>query len=137
MNIKSLLLGSAAALIAVSGARAADAVTVAEPEPAEYVKICDVYGSGYFYIPGTETCLRIGGYVRYDIGLGDVGSFDGAKSFDHQSGKEQGTWYKNARFTLKTWTESSQTGGLQRKRAQCWMTITVFCIRTGRRSGRT
>ncbi|TIV09274.1 MAG: porin, partial [Mesorhizobium sp.] len=44
MNIKSLLLGSAAALIAVSGARAADAVTVAEPEPAEYVKICDVYG---------------------------------------------------------------------------------------------
>ncbi|MGO4558736.1 porin, partial [Mesorhizobium sp. 2RAF21] len=45
MNIKSLLLGSAAALLAVSGARAADAVVVAEPEPAEYVKICDVYGT--------------------------------------------------------------------------------------------
>ncbi|AZO26278.1 porin [Mesorhizobium sp. M1B.F.Ca.ET.045.04.1.1] len=104
MNIKSLLLGSAAALIAVSGARAADAVTVAEPEPAEYVKICDVYGAGYFYIPGTETCLRIGGYVRYDIGLGDVGSFDGAKSFDHQDGDQQDTWKKNARFTFKTWT---------------------------------
>ncbi|PBB43914.1 porin [Mesorhizobium sp. WSM3866] len=104
MNIKSLLLGSAAALIAVSGARAADAVTVAEPEPAEYVKICDVYGSGYFYIPGTETCLRIGGYVRYDIGLGDVGSFDGAKSFDHQNGDDHSTWFKNTRFTLKTWT---------------------------------
>jgi len=114
MNIKSLLLGSAAALIAVSGARAADAVTVAEPEPAEYVKICDVYGSGYFYIPGTETCLRIGGYVRYDIGVGDVGSFDGAKSFDHQSGKEQGTWYKNARFTLKTWTgQETELGTLK------------------------
>ncbi|WP_352798524.1 hypothetical protein [Mesorhizobium sp. M0678] len=37
MNIKSLLLGSAAALAAVTGARAAAAVTVAEPEPAEYV----------------------------------------------------------------------------------------------------
>ena len=73
MNIKSLLLGSAAALIAVSGARAADAVVVAEPEPAEYVKICDVYGAGYFYIPGT-TCLRIGGYVRYDIGVSDASS---------------------------------------------------------------
>ncbi len=36
MNIKSLLLGSAAALIAVSGARAADAVVVAEPEPAVF-----------------------------------------------------------------------------------------------------
>ncbi|RUW66070.1 porin, partial [Mesorhizobium sp. M1E.F.Ca.ET.063.01.1.1] len=114
MNIKSLLLGSAAALIAVSGARAADAVTVAEPEPAEYVKICDVYGSGYFYIPGTETCLRIGGYVRYDIGVGDVGSFDGARSFDHQDGDDQATFYKNARFTLKTWTgQETELGTLK------------------------
>ena len=106
MNIKSLLLGSAAALIAVSGARAADAVVVAEPEPAEYVKICDVYGAGYFYIPGTETCLRIGGYVRYDIGGGDVGSFDGAKSRDFldADGSSNGVWYKHARFALKTWT---------------------------------
>ncbi|CAN7633031.1 porin [Mesorhizobium sp. LjRoot246] len=114
MNIKSLLLGSAAALIAVSGARAADAVVVAEPEPAEYVKICDVYGAGYFYIPGTETCLRIGGYIRYDIGGGDVGSFDGARSFDHEDGEEKDTWYKNARFTLKTWTgQETELGTLK------------------------
>ncbi len=73
MNIKSLLLGSAAALIAVSGARAADAIVVAEPEPAEYVRICDVYGAGFFYIPGTETCLKVGGYLRYDIGIGSDG----------------------------------------------------------------
>jgi hypothetical protein len=114
MNIKSLLLGSAAALIAVSGARAADAVVVAEPEPAEYVKICDVYGSGYFYIPGTETCLRIGGYVRYDIGVGDVGSFDGATSADHQDGGSNDTWFKKARFTLKTWTgQETELGTLK------------------------
>ncbi|MER8567822.1 porin [Mesorhizobium sp. M0924] len=114
MNIKSLLLGSAAALIAVSGARAADAVVVAEPEPAEYVKICDVYGSGYFYIPGTETCLRIGGYVRYDISGGDVGSFDGAKSRDVKDGDEQETWRKKARFALKTWTgQETELGTLK------------------------
>ncbi|WP_027057703.1 porin [Mesorhizobium loti] len=114
MNIKSLLLGSAAALIAVSGARAADAVVVAEPEPAEYVKICDVYGAGYFYIPGTETCLRIGGYIRYDIGVGDVGSFDGAKTEDQRSGKDQSTYYKNARFSLKTWTgQETELGTLK------------------------
>ena len=64
MNIKSLLLGSAAALAVVSGAHAADAVVAAEPEPLEYVRICDAYGAGYFYIPGTETCLKIGGEVR-------------------------------------------------------------------------
>ncbi|MFK0688588.1 porin [Mesorhizobium sp. IMUNJ 23033] len=114
MNIKSLLLGSAAALIAVSGARAADAVVVAEPEPAEYVKICDVYGSGYFYIPGTETCLRIGGYVRYDISGGDVGSFDGAKTLDVEDGSENDTWRKKARFTLKTWTgQETELGTLK------------------------
>ncbi|MCZ8543223.1 porin [Mesorhizobium qingshengii] len=114
MNIKSLLLGSAAALIAVSGARAADAVVVAEPEPAEYVKICDVYGAGYFYIPGTETCLRIGGYVRYDISAGQEGSFDGARSFDRMTGDAQDTWHKNARFTLKTWTgQETELGTLK------------------------
>ncbi|RWX66374.1 porin, partial [Mesorhizobium sp. M4B.F.Ca.ET.089.01.1.1] len=95
-------------------ARAADAVVVAEPEPAEYVKICDVYGSGYFYIPGTETCLRIGGYVRYDIGMGDVGAFTGAESVDHEDGDVQDTWYKNARFTLKTWTgQETELGTLK------------------------
>ena len=67
MNIKSLLLGSAAALVAVSGARAADAV-VYEPEPVEYVKVCDAYGAGFFYIPGTETCLSISGQVFLQIG---------------------------------------------------------------------
>lgn len=114
MNIKSLLLGSAVAMVAVSGARAANAVTVAEPEPAEYVKICDVYGAGYFYIPGTETCLRIGGYVRYTIGVGDVGSFDGARTADVRTGADQGTWKKSSRFDLKTWTgQETELGTLK------------------------
>ncbi|MFD2235967.1 porin [Aureimonas populi] len=68
MNIKSLLLGSAAALVAVSGARAADVIMV-EPEPVEYVRVCDVYGAGFFYLPGTETCLRISGQVRLQINV--------------------------------------------------------------------
>lgn len=68
MNIKGLLLGSAAALAAATGANAADAVMAPEPEPVEYVRVCDAYGSGFFYIPGTETCLQISGYVWYQIG---------------------------------------------------------------------
>ncbi|MCJ8240206.1 porin [Peteryoungia algae] len=67
MNIKSLLLGSAAALAVVSGAQAADAIVAAEPEPMEYVRVCDAFGTGYFYIPGTETCLKIGGEVRVTL----------------------------------------------------------------------
>ena len=64
------LLSTAAALLTISAARAAD-VVVAEPEPVEYVRVCDAYGEGYFYIPGTETCMRISGYVRADIKGGD------------------------------------------------------------------
>ncbi|MBD9648632.1 porin [Ensifer sp. ENS09] len=70
MNIKSLLLGSAAALAAVSGAQAADAIVAAEPEPMEYVRVCDAFGTGYFYIPGTETCLKIGGFIRFQTDFG-------------------------------------------------------------------
>lgn len=115
MNIKSLLLGSAAALVAVSGAYAADAVVVAEPEPAEYVRICDVYGAGYFYIPGTETCLRIGGYVRFDASFGDGGRvLDGRKVNDVLDGDLQGTWKNNTRFALRTWTgQETELGTLK------------------------
>ena len=72
MNIKSLLIGSAAALAAVSGAQAADAIVAAEPEPMEYVRVCDAFGAKFFYIPGTETCLKIGGYVRFEVGGGEL-----------------------------------------------------------------
>ncbi|MBB4405318.1 MULTISPECIES: porin [Agrobacterium] len=70
MNIKSLLIGSAAALAAVSGAHAADAIVAAEPEPLEYVRVCDAFGTGFFYIPGTETCLKFQGYVRFQTDFG-------------------------------------------------------------------
>ncbi|KAA0970881.1 porin [Aureimonas fodinaquatilis] len=69
MNIKSILLGSAAALVAVSGARAADAIVIVEPEPVEYVRVCDVYGTGFYYIPGTETCIKTSGYVRFQYNV--------------------------------------------------------------------
>ncbi|SCX25098.1 putative outer membrane protein y4fJ precursor [Agrobacterium sp. DSM 25558] len=78
MNIKSLLIGSAAALAAVSGAQAADAIVAAEPEPLEYVRVCDAFGTGFFYIPGTETCLKFSGYVRFqtDFGRDRAGTSD-------------------------------------------------------------
>lgn len=104
MNIKKIILGSTV-MLATGSAYGADAVVVAEPEPTEYVKICDIYGAGYFYIPGTETCLRIGGYIRYDASFGDAGrALDGADATDRLDGSINDTWAKNARFNLKTWT---------------------------------
>src|SRR5215510_9546658 len=70
--LKSVLLGSAAGLVAVSGTQAADLPVKARP--VEYVKICTLYGEGFYYIPGSEICLKIGGYVRADYGWNTTGA---------------------------------------------------------------
>src|SRR5215203_3386491 len=63
--VKSLLLGSAAGLTAVAGAQAADLPARKAVAPAvEYVRVCTAYGAGFFYIPGTDTCLRITGFAQ-------------------------------------------------------------------------
>jgi hypothetical protein len=62
--IKSLVLGSAAGLLAMSGAQAADLPVKAKA--VEYVRICSLYGAGFWYIPGTDTCIKLGGYLRVD-----------------------------------------------------------------------
>src|SRR5262252_1135583 len=72
--VKSLLLGSAAGLVAVAGAQAADLPVKAKP--VEYVKVCSLYGAGFFYIPGSDTCIKLGGAVRvqaeFNAGAGGV-----------------------------------------------------------------
>jgi hypothetical protein len=62
--VKSLILGSAAGLVAMSGAQAADLPVKAKA--VEYVRVCSLYGAGFFYIPGTDTCIKLGGYMRID-----------------------------------------------------------------------
>jgi hypothetical protein len=63
--VKSLLLGSAAGLVAVTAGQAADLPVKAKP--VEYVKVCSLYGAGFYYMPGTDICLKVGGYVRAEI----------------------------------------------------------------------
>ena len=75
MKFKALLLGSAAAMIAAGGAQAAD-LTVAEP--VDYVKVCDAFGAGFYYSPGTDTCIKVGGYVKFGTSVGhtDYGNYN-------------------------------------------------------------
>ncbi|MGV1988489.1 porin [Agrobacterium sp. 22-221-1] len=95
MNIKSLLIGSAAALAAVSGAHAADAIVAAEPEPLEYVRVCDAFGTGFFYIPGTETCLKFDGYIRFQTDFGR-----------NKSGTSDWDSFTRAQFNIDTRTDT-------------------------------
>ena len=70
--VKSLLLGSAAGLVAVAGAQAADLPVKAKP--VEYVRVCSLYGAGFWYVPGTDTCLKIGSFVRVQTSWNTSGS---------------------------------------------------------------
>ena len=61
LMFRVLLAGSATALV-TAGAQAADLPT-RKAAPVEYVRVCNAYGAGFFYIPGTDTCLKVGGLV--------------------------------------------------------------------------
>ncbi len=100
------------------------------------MKICTAFGLGFYYIPGTDTCLKVGGFVRMDIGLNASGShnpyFGGAAartnredtpfyqtrtrgviSFDARSETEWGTLraYIRAGWEMNSSTSSYTVGG--------------------------
>lgn len=92
---KVLLLVSAVGLAGASfvpGARAAD-LPARQAAPIEYVRICDAYGAGFFYIPGTDTCLRVGGLV-----LGELRGFDPSFSISGTQFYGNGTPHLGAGF---------------------------------------
>ena len=98
MTMKSLLLGAAAGLMTVGAAQAAD-LPMTKAEAVEYVKVCTEFGAGFFYIPGSDTCLKIGGEVRADyvfqemnarVDDGVVFKGRGQVSFDARTATEYG-----------------------------------------------
>src|SRR3954452_9868451 len=84
IKARTLILGSAAGLIAMSGAQAADLPVKAKA--VEYVRICSLYGAGFFYIPGTDTCIKIGGYLRVDTTFN--GGSHGAPAWNGDLGQQ-------------------------------------------------
>jgi hypothetical protein len=90
--VKSLLLGSAAGLVAVTAGQAADLPVKARP--VQYVKVCSLYGAGFYYMPGTDMCIKIGGWVRAEVTYGTNGnSTTGSFASDY-----------NNRYTNNFWT---------------------------------
>ena len=78
--LKGLLLGSVTGLVAAAGAQAADMPGTATR--VQYVKICSLHGDGFYYIPGTDTCIKLGGYLRvqveYNAGAGGTAAGSGS-----------------------------------------------------------
>ena len=99
MTMKTVLLGAAAGLVTVGAAQAAD-LPMTKAEAVEYVRVCTEFGEGFFYIPGTDTCLKIAGEIRADYQfdqrdsrLDDVTAFDteARVKWDARTATEYGT----------------------------------------------
>src|SRR5882724_10655350 len=80
----TFLLCSAASLTVIGGARAADLPVKAKA--VEYVRVCSLYGAGFFYIPGTDTCIKFGGYLRVDTSF-NASAVQGAPAWAGDAGQ--------------------------------------------------
>lgn len=92
MNVKSILLGSAAGLAVISMANAAD-LPSRKAASVEYVRICSEHGQGFFYIPGSDTCLKVGGRVIADTQINQARD----RNTDAVQFGSQGRMYLDAR----------------------------------------
>ena len=69
--IKSILLGSAAGIVAVATAQAADLPT-RKAAPVEYVRVCNVGGITGWTLPGSDTCVKFSGYLTAQVEGGNL-----------------------------------------------------------------
>jgi Porin subfamily len=121
--VKSLLLGSAAGLAAVAGAQAAD-LPMRKAAPVEYVRVCSAHGVGFFYIPGTETCLRVSGFARFEYNVASTRGWAqdntgfrsiGRLNLDARTQTAYGTLRSFVRFDMARRTGHFFSGTAQRR----------------------
>src|ERR1700743_444364 len=115
--VKSLVLGSAAASVAVGGAQAADLPVKAKA--VEYVRVCSLYGAGFYYIPGTDTCIKIGGYLRVDTTFN--GGIYGQPAWSGDAGQRNryfDDFQSRSRFALQVDTRTATEYGVVRTYGQ-------------------
>jgi len=120
MKLKSLLFGSAAIIAAGTGAQAADLPTA---EPVEYVRICDAFGTGFYYIPGTDTCLRISGRVRVEAHYVDGDDGFGSAFFGTSLDSDVDNWTTRARGSARFDARTQTDMGLIRAFFELQMTL--------------
>jgi len=101
-TLQSCLLAS----VAVFGgfaAQAADLPAKQATPAADVVRSCPAHGAGFFTIPGSETCLKLGGYLRY------IGTYN-----DPNNSATTAQYAQSARFRLEVDARSNTEFGVIR-----------------------
>lgn len=78
---KRLLLGSAAAVVATTGAQAADLGLPVAPA-VDYVQICSIGSFTGFILPGSDVCFDISGFARFQADFGVANPFATTAGYD-------------------------------------------------------
>jgi hypothetical protein len=92
--MKSLLLGSAAGIVAVASAQAADLPTRKGAPAVEYVKVCSITVAGKpivgFVLPGSDTCMHFTGYITAQYEGGNLKDSEAVGTYNVPSGQFRG-----------------------------------------------
>ncbi|HLG80590.1 MAG TPA: porin [Bradyrhizobium sp.] len=115
---RQAVLGLLAGGLVFQSAQAADLPLKAKA--VEYVRACSLYGAGFWYIPGTDTCIKIGGYLRVDTTINGGGSHgQPAWSGDSGQGNRFADYFvSRSRFALQVDTRTGTEYGVVRTYAQ-------------------
>jgi hypothetical protein len=108
--IRNIILAWAASLLTISAVQAADLPVKAKP--VEYVRVCSLYGAGFFYIPGTDTCIKLGGYLRADTTFN--GTAHGTPAWNGDLGQQnryRDYFYARSRMALTVDTRTATEYG--------------------------
>ena len=105
MELRNVLAAAGAVILSSAPLHAADVAK--KPLAAiDYVRVCDTYGTGYLVMPGTDTCLRIGGYVRGENRIGTS-----------NWGRTTATGIRSGWATAQGWDANTRNGTWTRSRA--------------------
>src|SRR6267143_1183725 len=91
----------------------------------EYVRICSLYGAGFYYMPGTDTCIKLGGYLRADtmVNTGNDYGF-GTGAPDGAQNRLRNYYTSRARMDLTVDTRTATEYGVIRTFADMVFTWT-------------
>ncbi|MEO0383126.1 MAG: porin [Pseudomonadota bacterium] len=104
---KRLLLGSAAAVVATTGAQAADLGLPVAPA-VDYVQICSIGSFTGFILPGSDVCFDISGLARFQANFGSGLDYtSNSPSFDSLWGRDDVDFVSEVElnFDARTMTE--------------------------------
>src|SRR6478672_11900718 len=107
-KVKHALFAAVSCLATSAAASAAD--LPAKAKPIQYVKVCSLYGAGFYFIPGTDICLKVGGYLRAEADVNAGGTLTSAvgpgsvNNRDNINNRESSSFVQRSRslWTLDT-----------------------------------